>query len=260
VESVKLGAVSGVDSGTRGTDFFDSFASTRGQAIGPDPSITMPTPLPPPDGVFADGFESGDLSAWSASKTDSGDLAVRASAALAGASGLKATIDDSVPIYVTDWSPLAERHYRARFLFDPNSLAMLDGRAHYLFYAMAGTTRVVARIEILEKSGAYQLRTGALANDGTWRNSDWHPIGDGPHALEIFWQAATGAGSANGGLTFWIDGTVAGNLPGLDNFGQQVDFVQLGAVSGLDSGTHGSMYFDAFESRRELYVGPPSGP
>jgi hypothetical protein len=31
----------------------------------------------------------------------------------------------------------------------------------------------------------------------------------------------------------------------------------LGAVAGIDAGTKGSMYFDAFESRRETYVGPP---
>jgi hypothetical protein len=29
----------------------------------------------------------------------------------------------------------------------------------------------------------------------------------------------------------------------------------LGAISGLDSGTRGTYYFDAFESRRQTYIG-----
>jgi len=41
------------------------------------------------------------------------------------------------------------------------------------------------------------------------------------------------------------------------NDGLRVDLVRLGAVAGLDSGTLGSMYFDALESRRETHIGPP---
>jgi hypothetical protein len=32
--------------------------------------------------------------------------------------------------------------------------------------------------------------------------------------------------------------------------------VQLGAVSGIDAGTLGTYYMDAFESRRQTYIGP----
>jgi hypothetical protein len=30
----------------------------------------------------------------------------------------------------------------------------------------------------------------------------------------------------------------------------------LGAVAGIDSGTRGTIFFDAFESRRQSYIGP----
>jgi hypothetical protein len=36
VEMVRLGAVTGIDSGTRGTYFFDAFRSTRLNKIGPE--------------------------------------------------------------------------------------------------------------------------------------------------------------------------------------------------------------------------------
>ena len=46
------------------------------------------------DVIFADGFESGNLSAWSASVTDGGDLSVMSGgAALVGGSGLQAVIE-----------------------------------------------------------------------------------------------------------------------------------------------------------------------
>jgi hypothetical protein len=78
------------------------------------------SPTAVPDLIFADGFESGNLSSWSGSTTDAGDLRVSPGAALTGAYGLQAGIDDNNSIYVTDDSPNAEARYRARFRFDPN--------------------------------------------------------------------------------------------------------------------------------------------
>ena len=60
-------------------------------------------------------------------------MSVGASAALAGAQGMQALINDTTMLYVTDESPSAEPRYRARFYFDPNSIAMTDGNAQYIF-------------------------------------------------------------------------------------------------------------------------------
>jgi hypothetical protein len=46
------------------------------------------------------------------------------------------------------------------------------------------------------------------------------------------------------------------NLTGVDNDQQRVDWIALGAVSGIDSKTRGTYYFDGFESRRSNYIGP----
>jgi hypothetical protein len=66
----------------------------------------------------------------------------------------------------------------------------------------------------------------------------------------------TAVGANNGGLTFWIDGVQQANLTGVDNDARRVDSNQLGVVSGIDTGTRGTYYFDAFESRRLTYIGP----
>lgn len=235
---------------------------------GPSPTATETPSSPPtltptttnPGGgselIFVDGFESGDLSAWTSSTIDLGDLSVSAGAALHGSLGLQAVINDTNSLYVTDDSPLAEPRYRARFYFDPNSIAMASGNAHYIFKGFSGNSTDVLRVEFRFSSGAYQLRA-ALTNDASaWLNTNWFTISDTPHIVELDWLAASAVGANNGGLTIWIDGTVQEALSGIDNDTWRVDRARLGALSGIDTGTSGTYYFDAFESRRQTYIGP----
>jgi len=206
--------------------------------------------------IFADGFESGNLSAWTSNNNDLGDLSASAAAALVGSQGLQAVIDDATAIYLTDDTPNAEPRYRARFYFDPNSLVMTSGGAHYIFKGFIGTTAEVVRVEFRQSSGTYQLRA-ALVDDGTtWTLTGWSTISDAPHFVELDWRAATAVGANNGGLTFWIDGVQQANLTGVDNDTRRVDRARLGALSGIDVGTSGTYYFDAFESRRQTFIGP----
>lgn len=70
------------------------------------------------------------------------------------------------------------------------------------------------------------------------------------------WRAATGVRANDGGLTLWIDNIQQATLTGGDNDTRRIDRVRLGALTGIDTGTRGIYYFDAFESRRQDYVGP----
>jgi hypothetical protein len=63
-------------------------------------------------------------------------------------------------------------------------------------------------------------------------------------------------GANDGGLTLWIDGTQQANVTRIDNDTRRIESVRMGAVSGVDIGTRGTEYFDAFESRRQTYIGP----
>jgi len=165
-------------------------------------------------------------------------------------------IDDNNAIYVTDETPNAETRYRARFYFDPNSITMANNDAHYIFYGYSGASTAVLQIELRNSKGSYQLRA-VLRNDSSgWTNSSWFTITDAPHSIELDWRASTASGANNGTLTFWIDGVQRANLTGVDNDTRRIDRVQLGVVSGLDSSTRGTTYFDAFESRRQTYIGP----
>jgi hypothetical protein len=231
-----------------------TFTPTRTPTPGPSPTNT-PTPAVS-DLIFADGFESRDLSAWSASTTNGGNLSVSTNAALVESYGLQATINNTNAMLVRDDSPNAEPRYRARFYFDPNSITMVNGDTHIFFQGNMGTSTGVVRGQFRFSSGQYQVRFNLLNDSGTWQNTSWFTISDAPHSIEIDWAAATTAGANNGFLTLWIDGNQQPSLTGIDNDTKRIDRAMLGPRSGLDTGTQGAYYFDAFESRRQTYIGP----
>ncbi len=163
----------------------------------------MPTPTSTPtqaaDLIFSDGFESGDLSGWSGYADDSGDLAVDESAAMQGSYGLKAVLDDNTAIYTIDDTPTAETHYRARFYFDPNSTSMGSNNAHFIFVAYSGASTENVRLNFKYSSG-YQIQ-GIVRTDSSDTGTGFYSLSDGPHAIEIDWQAASGAGANDGSFT-----------------------------------------------------------
>ncbi len=68
----------------------------------------------PQDRIFADGFEGGTLSAWSAATADV--VAASTAAALAGTWGMAVQVNDTAPAHVQDETPTDEDRYRVRLL------------------------------------------------------------------------------------------------------------------------------------------------
>ncbi|HEX6919474.1 MAG TPA: hypothetical protein VF314_04520, partial [Actinomycetes bacterium] len=114
----------------------------------------------------------------------------------------------------------------------------------------------VVQVELRFTGGGYQVRADIATDGKSVSGTSWFTITNATHSFEIDWRASTAAGANNGGLTFWIDGVQKADLTGVDNDTRRVEVVQLGAVSGIDSGTRGTYWFDAFESRRRGYIGP----
>jgi len=231
--------------------------------IGPSPTLTHTptatatfTPTSVPDVIFMDSFESGNFSAWTSSAIDLGDLSVSPSAALVGGQGMQAVIDDANTIYVNDDSPNSEPRYRARFYFDPNSITMASNDAHFIFKGFSGASTDVLQVELRNSAGAYQVRAKLLNDSSVFVVTSWFTITDASHFIELDWRAATGVGANNGGVTLWIDGIQQQDLTGVDNDTWRIDRARLGALSGMDIGTSGSYFFDAFESRRQTFIGP----
>jgi hypothetical protein len=138
------------------------------------------------DLIFADGFEGGNLAAWSSSIIDSGDLSVNSSAALVGGQGLEALIDDNNALVVIDERPALETRYRVRFYFDPNSIPMAVGDAHVIFMgSSSGGTVQHFQMELRFQSTGYEVRA-LLVNDAkVWISTNGIPLSDAPHTLEV---------------------------------------------------------------------------
>jgi len=249
-----------------GTMYFDAYESHTGAHIGLDPNGPAVNPPPArPDAMFADNFEGGDLSRWSPTRTsvDGGDLSVSSAAAYQSNSGLQVLIDDTVVLKAVDSSPAGEDHYRARFHFDPNSITMNSGSAHYIFDGYNYYTQdLIFRLELLYENGSYKLRPRVFNDDWNYTIGSKYAISDDWHMVEIEWQAASAPGANDGSFTLWIDDVLAGSISNVDNDGSQhqLDEVRLGATGGVDSSTSGSYYFDNFESRRTSYIGPLASP
>jgi hypothetical protein len=213
-----------------------------------------------PEGIFADGFESGTLSAWSAT-AGGGDLVVSPEATMgASAYDLQGNFNDTQPLFVQDDSPRGEHRYRARFYFDPGDFDPGEAQGHFRTRLFIGfeeepQQRRLFALVLRRRGGAYALMARARADDNAQVSTEFVPITAGPHAVEIAWTRATGLDSGDGSLELWVDGTLAGSVATLDNDRRVLDFVRLGALS-LKSGASGTLSWDEFESRRASAVGP----
>ena len=211
------------------------------------------------DTIFADGFEAGDLSAWTGGSIDGGDLRASTAAALNGTYGLEAVVNDTQALYVRDNTPADEPRYRARFAFDPNGFDPGEAAGAFRSVLFIGLeeapVRRLVQIVLKRQAGEYSLLARVTLDDGSFADTPFVPITDGPHVVELDWRKATAPGANDGWFQLWVDGAAAGALGGLDNDAHALDFVRLGAMA-VKAGAAGTMYFDRFASRRQTYIGP----
>jgi hypothetical protein len=210
------------------------------------------------DLIFADSFETGDLSRWSGAATDGGDLSVTPQAAMVGNYGLQAFVDDAAVIYVQDDTPTREPRYRARFYFDPSQFDPGEAAGTFrtrIFIGLQEPSRRVLALVLRRQNGQYSLMGRVRQDDGSLRDTAFIPITAGRHWVEVNWQKATADSSFDGRFDMWIDGTAVPPLTGVDNFIYGVDFARMGALS-LKGGASGRLLFDHFESRRSTPIGP----
>jgi RHS repeat-associated protein len=229
---------------------------TATPTITPTPTETA-TPLP--DLIFADGFESGDCTAWS-SVVDPAGCLVDGSAPLVDS--FSASFGGACPAcsnYLVDDSPNREPRYRARFYFAPDASMTAFDQSMVIFEAVdqTGATTPV-QLTLQWTTDHFELVASAWDDTAAaYTSTAAISITTGAHNVEFDWQAASGPGANDGSLSWWIDGTAQTGLSGLDSDGQAIDQAHLGLVS--QTGDANAPVFDAFESHRVSYIGPAGG-
>jgi hypothetical protein len=194
--------------------------------------------------------ETGDLSQYSSTVGGGADLTVSVGAALAGTSyGLNVAIDDTTGDYgrkdITKVSTL-----RVRFYFDINSLTMGNGNSFEIFRVSqnGGSFNSLMFCNLSYTTvGGYKVECLAKNDAGANVLNDNATISDAPHYVEILGVRAATDVSADGSYEWWLDGVSQGSAASVDNYNYFFDFnyrVLLGAISGIDAGTSGTLYLD----------------
>ena len=214
------------------------------------PTATPTATAVPSNLIFSDGFESGNLSAWTEVVDQENDLAVTSGAALVGSNGLAALIDNQTAMYLRDDSPLNESGYRVKFSFDPNSISMNNNNSHRILAALDNTLSEVIRLDFRYASGVYQLQASLCSDASSFSTTSWITISDAAHAIEFEWQAATDVGANDGYLSLWIDDLLQETISAIDNDSIRIEEVRLGPLSGIGRATGGTELFDEFVSQR----------
>ena len=241
VEAVRLGVMDGFDATTSGATYFDDFRS----CVGPRSRQTL----------FADGWASGGLSAWTAAvQVGGGSLAADPAAATGDSFGLRVDLDaSSKNLYVRDDSPDDETHYWAAFDFVPVTAGPgTPVNGNFPIFDGYHGNDVAFTLNLEPPDGSthdHRLSLWVRESSGGWRFGSWVDVANAPNALLLEWWAASAHGRGDGGARLWVNGQLMTEHLGVDNSDKKVSSVRLGAVYG-PVGMPRTLDFDGFDSWR----------
>lgn len=202
-----------------------------------------------------------DLSEYTSTQTDSGDLSQSESAALAGsAGGLLCTIDDQNAIYgEKTFTELSNGAYRFRFYVDPNGLTMASADGFVCAWLLNGSSNRALIIFHYDGSN-YDVFLRVYDDAVSTNDTAYYDISDSEHYIECRITYASSAEASDGTAELFIDGVSQEELTGLDLYDlSEPDKARLGACYGVDVGTSGTLYLDEFVLRDDATeIGPVS--
>ena len=250
ISSVQMGILSPSSAGISGSVYFDDFASNNSGYIGHDFNVTLPDYTQ----FLADGFKSGDMSAWSNAETDDGNLSVTTGAAIEGTYGLQGTVDGQNAMYVEDDRPTSERYYHARFYFDPDSVAIPAGDYIDIFKG-SGMGGTAFTIRLGRVSGDYAIKVVMWDDSNTTTESDWTSIENNANCIEVLWAQAGSDTGHDGYWTLRVNGNQVEEADNLSNFTKTISFAQMGILSLSSGDISGTVNLTTFESKSGDYIG-----
>jgi hypothetical protein len=213
----------------------------------------------PNDLIFRGGFETGNLTGWSA-VSPTMPAVMNWAAMRSSGYGMTTTVNGTNGIFVEDVSPANAGRYRMRFYLSPYNFDPGEAQNHrrtrvFLAFDEVPATRRVMAVVLRRISGAYALSVRVRRDDNTQYDTPFIPISAAAHSIEVDWWRASAPGANNGQLRLWIDDVLRSTLTGIDNDTAGIDTVRMGALS-VKTGAGGTLLFDEMESRTTTAVGP----
>ena len=206
--------------------------------------------------IFADGFESGDLSKWSQTSTKGGLMRVSPTAKLTGSYGLLFDVAGLPPpanrakLWVKDTSPTAESRYAAAFALnldtlevpsDPRILRLMAGRV------LGDSSQRPFELRLRYSAGVWSIY--GVVRDDSGKGTQTAPIAIPKSwvAVSVDWRRATAVGATDGTLALQVESTQVVS-DGVANHGFAIDGIQLGFLGGLGLNSTGTAFIDDFAS------------
>jgi hypothetical protein len=139
---------------------------------------------------------------------------------------------------------------------DTNGITMASGDVFTIALCRDNSGNDVFRVELgYDSSAGYRVRPGIRTDGGAWSDGSWVNVSDNEHILEVEWNRASGVGQNDGSIELWVEvydvgdfGTADSSVSGVDNDTKYARVFRFGAVTGLDSGTSGTIWVDHFEA------------
>ena len=203
--------------------------------------------------LFADGFEAGNFTAWSATGGNSARISISTGSAQAGTRKLQAQIGAGTSGYVQDNTPANETSYHARFYFKPNGITTGTGStpaAIDIFDGLNTASTTLFQVQYRRSTiTGYQVRLVVSRSGGT-SSTSWYAISNNAwNAIEIAWQSGS---STTASLR--TGGTLRQTLNNLNTSAYTLDTARLGPQGALGS-ISGAALFDSFVSTRTTNIG-----
>ena len=188
-------------------------------------------------------FESGDLSEFDSSVGTG--IEASTDAKHAGAYGMAVAITNTNDRYGL-WGDKvsAEQRVIVEWQFNRNDLAMGVGESSRLVTITNGSGEAVARcVSILMQNTAGTLYFKMTSfDDGSGQDNDLVAMDTGWLKLRLEWKASSGAD--DGYAKLYIADSLVAEQTGLDNNLYEASGIMVGAHTGVDANTSGTIYYD----------------
>lgn len=212
---------------------------------GPTTAITLTVRGGGPNAIFADGFEAGNLNAWSQAV---GGVNVAPEAAMNGTTlGLTAVVNGTAPSYLVDSTPHLEGRYWAAFYFHPNGTDTATGH-HDILVGRDGRGIPIWGVQYEHQASAgYELRLWVRTTEGLVYGP-WQEVSNAAHRVDVMWNSG-----ADTTARLLVDKVQVQTLSDLNTTGYLLEEVWLGPSTGLLDGMTGVEYLDEFASIRAIF-------
>jgi hypothetical protein len=166
--------------------------------------------------------ETGDLTEYTGTATNTGRLTAAATAGLGNSNfGLNCLIQNTTAMYGAKTVTAKAGRARIRFYIDPNTLTMTTND-EIAVLGLRNSADAACGWVYLNYSSGYRIRVSMIDNATTEQFSASYAITDAPHCVEVYLtQGATGT------MSVWIDGVYQGATGGFNNL---TKFDKLGIV------------------------------